>query len=307
MNKVIVTGANGFIGSELVKELTGNGIKVIAVVRSKNSDISKIKELPNLSIVYNDMDDVHSLPDIICDTDIDTCFHLAWVGSFGDERGYYEMQMRNVRYALQMVDVASQIGIKRFVGAGTLAEKDVLNYHGEDGATPNAVSFYGIAKLTAHYMTKTECTKKGIEHIWCYLSNTYAAGSTTNNFVMMASRLMLSGKRASFTSAEQIYDFMYVTDTVRAMRYAAEKGRKNTAYYLGSNAQRPLKEYIKIIRDTIDPAIELFLGDIPFNGKPLPPNAYDGSKLTEDTGFVPAIKFEDGIKKTIEWLRETGV
>lgn len=304
MNKVIVTGANGFIGSELLSELVNNGIGVVAVVQSKNADIEKIKELPNLKIVYCDMDDIHNLPDIVEDRDIDTFFHLAWVGSFGEERSYYEMQMRNVKYAMQAVEMASRMGIKRFVGAGTLAEKDVLNYHGEDGATPNPVSCYGIAKLTAHYMTKTECTRRGIDHIWCYLSNTYAAGSTTNNFVMMASRMMLSGKRASFTSGEQIYDFMYVTDTVKAMRYAAENGKKNTAYYLGSNEQRPLKEYIKIIRDTIDPSIELYLGDIPFNGKPLPAEAYDGTKLERDTGFVPEIKFEDGIKRTVEWLRK---
>lgn len=305
MKKVIVTGANGFIGAELVKELTDHGIRVVAVVRSRNSNISKIKGLPNLTIVFCDMDDIHNLPNLVDDRDIDTCFHLAWAGSFGDERGYYEMQMRNVRYAIQMVEAASQMGIKRFVGAGTLAEKDILNYHGKDGATPNAVSFYGIAKLTAHYMTKTECTRRRIEHVWCYISNTYAAGSTTNNFVMMASRLMLSGQRTSFTSGEQIYDFMYVTDTVRAMRYAAEKGRTNTAYYLGSNDPRPLKEYIKKIRDAINPNIELHLGDIPFNGNPLPLEAYDGKKLANDTGFVPKVSFEDGIRMTVDWLKET--
>ena len=305
MKKVIVTGANGFIGSELLKELIREGIQVIAVVRCENSSITRIKDLPNVSIVYCDMGDIHNLPEIIEDRNIDACFHLAWLGSFGDERGDYEMQMRNVTYALHTIDAISKMGIKRFIGAGTLAEKDVLNYHAEDGAIPNSVSFYGIAKLTAHFMTKTECTRLGIDHIWCYLSNTFAAGSTTNNFVMMASRLMLSGKRASFTAGEQIYDFMYVTDTARALQFAAKYGNKNTAYYLGSNKERKLKEYIKIIRDMIDPDIKLYLGDIPFKGKPLPPEAYDGQKLMHDTGFKPSIDFEEGIKWTIEWLRKT--
>lgn len=305
VKKVIVTGANGFIGAELLKELTSEGIEIIAVVRNRNSRISSIKNLENIDIVYCDMDDIQNLPDLVKDRDIDTCFHLAWDGSFGDERGDYEMQMRNIRYALQVVDVAAKIGIRRFIGAGTLAEKDVLNYHAEDGATPNLVTFYGIAKLTAHFMTKTECTRLGVDHIWCYLSNTYAAGSTTNNFVMMASRLMLSGQRASFTQGEQIYDFMYVTDTVRALRFAAEKGKKNTSYYLGSNKERKLKEYVKIIRDTIDPNIELHFGDVPFNGNSLPSEAYDGSKLMKDTGFEPKIEFEDGIKMTIDWLRKS--
>lgn len=305
MKKVIVTGANGFIGSALLRELSCRGIEVIAVIKGKDSDIGRIKQLSNIKIVYCDMDDIFNLPDLVTDRDVDACFHLAWVGTFGDERSYYEMQMRNIRYAVQTVDAISRIGVKRFIGAGSLAEKDVLNYHGEDGATPNATSYYGIAKIAAHYMTKTECTKRGIEHVWCYLSNTFAVGSTTNNFVMMASRLMLRGERAAFTSGEQIYDFMYVTDTAKAMYYAGEKGTVNTAYYLGSNKQRPLKEYIKIIRDTIDPSIELHFGEIPYNGNSLPVEAYDGKKLADDTGFKPSISFEEGIKKTVEWLKKT--
>ncbi len=305
IKKAIVTGANGFIGSELVNELTKRGVHVIAVVRSRNSNISRIASLAGVDIVYCDMDDIHNLPDLIHDDDIDVCFHLAWTGSYGEERAYYEMQMRNVSYALHIVDTLAKMGVKRFVGAGTLAEKDVLNYHGEDGAVPNAVSFYGIAKLMAHYMTKTECTKLGLDHVWCYLSNTYAAGSTTNNFVMMACKMMLNGERAAFTSGEQMYDFMYVTDTVRAFYYAAEYGKKNSAYYLGSNKPRKLKDYIFAIRDAINPDIILYLGDIPYYGKPLPAEEYDGDKLYRETGFVPEIEFEEGIRKTVAWLRNS--
>lgn len=305
LKKVIVTGANGFIGAELIKELSKRKIKIIAIVRSHNSDISRIEGVPNTRIVYCDMDEIEKLPDIIPDRNIDACFYLAWQGSFGEERACYEMQMKNIMYGLRTVDAIAKMGIKRFIGAGTLAEKDVLNYHALDGATPNAVSFYGIAKMTAHFMTKVECTQLGIEHVWCYLTNTYAVGSTTNNFVLMASRLMLSGERASFTSGEQIYDFMYVTDTVRAIFYAADKGKANTAYYLGSNKPRKLKEYIRIIRDTINPSIKLYLGDIPFNGSPLPLEAYDSQKLAKDTGFMPEIEFEKGIQWTVNWLKET--
>ena len=156
-------------------------------------------------------------------------------------------------------------------------------------------------------MTKTECTKLGVEHIWCYLSNTYGVGNTTNNFINMASRKMLRHERAAFTAGEQIYDFVYITDTVRALFAAAEKGKTNTAYYLGSTEERKLKEYIKIIRDTIDPSIELYLGEIPFNGTPLEREAYDTSKLTNDTGYKPQVGFESGIQKTIDWLRITEI
>lgn len=303
MKKVLITGANGFIGSALLKVLSAEGMKIYAVVRGKSDRSSKIRGLPGVQIVYCKLENIKDLPKLIPDRDLDTCIHLAWEGSFGNARADYKLQLMNIEYTLDLVNVIADMGVKRFVGAGTLAEKDVLSYHADDGATPNSVSIYGIAKVSAHFMSKTECTRLGIEHIWCYLSNTYGVGNTTNNFVNMASRLMLSGKRAAFTSGEQIYDFVYITDTVRAIYAAADKGKKNTAYYLGSTKQRQLKDFIKIIRDTINPSIELYLGEIPFNGKALPDESYDTTKLVHDTGFQPSVFFEDGIKMTVEWLK----
>lgn len=303
MKKVILTGANGFVGSSLIKELSSNGVEVYAIIKDHNEKVDHIKDIPGVKLIYCELSEIANLPDLISDRDIDTCIHLAWAGSFGDGRADYSLQLQNVEYALDTVNAIARMGVKRFVGAGTLAEKDVQNYHPTDGATPNAVSMYGIAKITTHYMTKTECTKLGVEHIWCYLSNTYGIGNTTNNFVNMASRLMLNKKRAAFTAGEQTYDFVYITDTARALYYAADKGVKNTSYYLGSTKQRKLKEYITIIRDTIDPEIPLYLGEIPFNGNPLPAQEYDTTKLIKDTGFHPTISFEEGIVKTVDWLK----
>lgn len=303
MKKVIVTGANGFIGSRLLQELNRERIYTYAVIKDKNENIDSICSLPHIHIVYCSMEQIERLPELILDRDIDTCIHLAWAGSSGAQRADYTVQLQNVQYTMKVVDVLADMRVKRFVGAGTLAEKDVLNYHGMDGATPNAVSIYGIAKITAHYMTKAECTRLGIEHIWCYLSNTYGEGNTTNNFVNMASRIMLEGKSADFTSGEQMYDFVHVEDTVRAICAVADKGRTNTAYYLGSGHERRLKEYIRLIRDAVDPDIELHLGAVPFHGIPLREEAYDASKLAEDTGFRAEIPFEEGIQRTVRWLK----
>lgn len=301
MKKVIVTGANGFIGLELLHELSKESIQVIAVIRNRN--ISKIENIRNVSVVYCELDNIRKIPQIISDRDIDACIHLAWEGSTGDARGNYEIQLLNVKYALDLIDALAEMNIKRFIGAGTLAEKDVLNYHLKDGSSPNVTSIYGVAKISMHFMTKAECSKHGIEHIWCYLSNTYGIGNYTDNFVNFASKIMLMGKRAAFTSCEQMYDFVYVTDTARGIFCAAKSGKKNTAYYIGSTTSQKLKKYVQIIRNTIDPSIKLYFGEIPFYGVSLSTEEFDCSKLITDTGYQPQIKFEEGIQWTIDWLK----
>ncbi|MDO4538740.1 MAG: NAD(P)-dependent oxidoreductase [Coriobacteriales bacterium] len=307
LNKVMVTGATGSIGRELVALLSAAGVETVAIVRENDPGVAAIASLPGVRIVVCEMDDVGKLPDLVLDRDLQVCIHLAWEGSTGADRADYDLQIKNVSRTLDLVGALASMKVGRFVGAGSLAELDVLAYTPTDGATPNAVSHYGSAKLMAHFMSKAECARQGIEHVWCRLANSYGAGSTTNNFVLMASRTMLEGRRAAFTTGEQTYDFMYVSDTARALCACAAKGRPGVAYYLGSGSPRQLREYIVAIRDAVDPAIELHLGEIPFNGRSLPKEAYDAEKLYHDTGFSAHVTFEEGIVRTVAWLREAAV
>lgn len=301
--KMIVTGANGFVGSYLLQTLSAAGNEILAIVRSNKSNVEKIKKIRNVKIFVCDLDCIEQLPNIISERNIDCCIHLAWEGATGIKRGDYNIQLKNIYRTLNLCRVLKKMNIKRFVGIGTLAEKDVNNYIPTDGATPNLVSCYGTAKLSAQYMSKAICSDLGIEHVWCQLSNIYGIGDETNNFINFASKLMLCGERPSFTSGEQMYDFVYVSDIAEGIYAAAKKGEKNTVYYIGSGNPQILKNFIIQIRDCINQNIHLYLGEKKFNGVCLPDREFDCSKLINDTGYLAKISFEEGIKMTIDWLK----
>ena len=301
MKGAIVTGANGFVGGWLVRELSQQGVRTYAVVRdSKKAD--KIRDLPGVEIVNCDMNSLAELPETVKDSP-EVFYHLAWSGSTGAARADYALQFQNAKWTLDAVNAAKALGCKRFVGAGTLAEMDVNAYSPLDGSTPNGVSCYGAAKIAAHLMSKAECNTQGVEHLWAYLSNTYGVGNYTSNFVNFASKTMLTGQPANFTSGEQPYDFVYVSDTARGLFYIGDKGKANYAYYIGSTKPRKLKDYVCAIRDAIDPSIQLNLGAVPFNGVRQPASVFDCTKLVEDTGYRPEVPFEEGIRTTVDWLR----
>lgn len=303
MKTAIVTGANGFVGGALLRELTDRKIRVYAVVKDEREDISAIKDLEGVEIVYCEMDELKTLPEKVTG-EPEVFFQLAWAGSTGPARADYALQLKNARWTLDAVNTAKELGCKRFVGAGTLAEMDVNAYSPLNGSTPNAVSCYGVAKIAAHLMSKAQCGALGIDHLWAYLSNTYGIGNYTSNFVNFASKTMITGKPADFTAGEQPYDFVYVSDIAQGLFCIGDKGRKNYAYYIGSTHPAKLKEFIQAIRDEIDPNITLNLGAIPFNGVQQPAEVFDCSALVEDTGYQPRVAFQDGIKITVKWLRE---
>lgn len=303
MRTVIITGANGFIGTWLVKKMVQEGHNVIAVIKDEQEKIIEIENIEGVTIVYCDMKNISQLKSMVEDMEIDTFYHLAWIGTSGELRANYELQLLNAKYTCDAVHAAYDIGCKRFVGAGSLAEYDCLNYSPLDGATPNVTANYAVAKIAAEYMSKAECSKLGIEHVWGIFSNIYGVGNKTNNFVNFASKLMLEGKRASFTDGMQNYDFVYISDFIEGLYLLGKYGKTNYSYFIGSGKSRTMKEYIIAIRDAISDDIELFFGEIPFNGVSLNKEQLSCDKLMKDTGYMPKIDFEEGIKMTVGWLR----
>ncbi len=299
MRKALVTGANGFIGSALVRELLAHGIEVIAVVRKNRNHIPE-----NVRGIECDLANFCRLPEMISDRDIDVVYHMAWSGSSGTLRSDYSLQLENAKYTCDMVKIADAMQIRRFVGAGTLAQIDCDSYISQNGSIPNPVSCYGSAKIAAQYMSKSVANSIGLDHVWCFISNTYGVGNAAMNFVDMAIQRMLKGERSAFTDGEQNYDLVYVSDTICGLYLCGKYGKNNHSYYIGSGEPRKLKEYIKIIRDAVNPDIPIYFGEIPFRGVTLPLEKYNIETISRDTGYNPKIKFEDGIIKTVQWLRE---
>ena len=299
MKRAIVTGASGFIGSALVRELSARGVRVLALVRERRK-AEELSELPSVEVAEWDM---ARLPERL-DGSADVFFHLAWQGAYGRSRADYELQLLNAKWTIDAVNAAHAAGCGRFVGAGTLAELEAVNYTPLDGSVPDAASSYGVAKIAAHYMSKAECNRLGMEHLWAYIPNTYGAGNYTPSFINMTVRTMLAGLPGNFTAGTHMYDFVYVDDTVRGLYCIGSQGRPNCSYYIGSMQARPLRSFVQMIRDEIDPSIRPNFGAVPFHGVSHEASVFDCSKLMADTGYCPQVPFEQGIQKTIAWLRQ---
>ena len=122
--------------------------------------------------------------------------------------------------------------------------------------------------------------------------------------VMSGIYAMLKGERPKYTKGEQMWDYLHCDDAARAFRLAAEKGRDGAVYCVGSGHVRPLREYIEIIGRYTNPDMELLFGEVPYYDKQVMYLCADISELTADTGFVPEISFEQGIKQTVKWCKD---
>ncbi len=302
IRSAIIAGPTGAVGTALCRLLTTKGIKVYAVVRPDSKRIEHLKEINEVEIIPCDASELSTLPSLLPE-EADAFFHLAWAKTVGAGRNDMTAQVKNIQYTLDACRAAKALGCSVFVGAGSQAEYGRV----DDALTPETPCFpengYGMAKLCAGQMSRTECGALGIDHVWPRLLSVYGPHDGAGSMVSSVTRALLKGEKPSLTAGKQIWDFLYADDAAEALYRMAAYGKNGAIYPLGSGKARPLKEYIEILRDAIDPALPLGFGEVAYSPLQVMHLEADLTALQEDTGFEPQTDFESGIRKTIDWVR----
>lgn len=304
MKRAIVTGATGMIGWNLIKYLVGKDIEVLAIVNPASTRKGYISGCKYVTIIESDLKDLMQIP---IEKHYDYFFHLGWKGTHGNAREDLYMQEENVRNSLIAADFAYKAGCSVFVGAGSQAEygsgyRQKLN--GNLPARPE--TGYGIGKYMAGIMTGKRCHQLGIRHVWVRILSVYGPGDGMHTMVMSGIRKMLDGVSPDYTKGEQQWDYLYVKDAVEALYLLAEYGMDQKVYCLGSGKARPLREYIMDIRDLVNPDLKVKIGALPYPENQVMYLCADIVELEQDIGFTAKTPFVDGIRETIQWLREKG-
>lgn len=296
----LLTGPTGAIGVALCELLLRENAIVYAVVRPDSPRKSALPE--GVRVVECDLTQLSCLPELLPNVRADAFFHLAWASTIGAGRNDMDAQIRNVQSTIDACRAAKALGCSVFVGAGSQAEYGRCDY----ALTPETPCFpengYGMAKLCAGQMSRVECEKLGIVHIWPRILSVYGPHDGKNAMIPQVIRTLLAGKKPALTAGEQVWDYLYAEDAARALFALAHSGRDGEVYPLGSGNARPLREYIELLRDTIDPALPLGFGEVPYGEMQVMHLEADLSALKKDTGFVPETPFQTGIRETIDWI-----
>lgn len=302
MKRIVVTGPTGAIGIALIEHCIQQNVEVYALCRRGSKRRERIPKHPLVHVVECNLEEMRNLTTADIPT-MDVFYHLGWDATIGDGRNDMYLQLKNVQYTLDATELADRLGCQAFVGAGSQAEYGRFqgNLNGQTPTFPE--NGYGIAKLCAGQMSRVQCQKHGIKHIWTRILSVYGPYDSEKTMIYTTIQKLLNGERPLLTKGEQKWDYLYCEDAARALFLLGERGKTNKIYCIGSGMAIPLIKYIQILRDKINPKAELGIGEIPYGAKQVMYLCADISELTEDTGFLPKVSFDEGIENTIQWMK----
>lgn len=296
MNTAVITGPTGAIGTALCQKLLNEGVKVMAVCRKNSARADRIPE--GVQKIFCDLSELSQLAGMAGEADV--FYHFAWADTIGAGRNDMYSQTANIRYTLDAVRAAKALGCECFIGAGSQAEYGRHN----ELLTPDTPCFpengYGMAKLCAGQMSRKMCADMGIRHIWPRILSVYGPYDGERTMISSVISSLLEKNEPELTAGTQMWDYLFSYDAADALYLMWKKGKDGAIYPLGSGNVRPLREYIEMLRDCIDPSLPLGLGKVPFGSGQVMFLGADISTLKSDLGFEPSYDFKEGIRLTAD-------
>lgn len=306
-NNVMITGADGFIGNNLCKYLAQNGFRVYAIVRKNSINRYKIEDIGDITIIESELYDIDYISKMVPKNFL-ALIHLAWCGVEPESRNSFTEQRVNIDLINYAVNLANTIHARRFLFPGSTFEYIYYGLKINKDAKPSPQDLYGATKIAGRYYAQVLCNKFEIDYIYLVISGIYAPDRNDNNVINYTINKLINGQKPSLTKLEQLWDYVYIDDVVAAIEAIMTKGRRNGFYTVGHGDNWPLLKYINIIRDYINPDLELGIGDIPYNDDVMPMSCVDISDLINDTGYAPKVDFETGISivinKRMEYMKK---
>ena len=298
--KIIISGATGMIGRAIVCRKIQDGDEVTCIVHRNTKRLSNLPDSERLKVLECNLDEYGSLS---LDESYDVFIHLAWDATSGAGRDDADLQMRNIQYTLDAVHLAHRLGCRKFIGAGSQAEYGIQSSPLTGDLAVNPQSGYGIAKFASGKLAMMLCRSLGMESNWVRILSVYGPGQGKQTLIAYLIDCIQSGQTPDLTPCEQTWDYLYSEDAAEAILRIADSGVNGKVYPLGSVCGRHLADYIRDLRDAVNPNVELGFGRKEYYPHQPMYLLADISELTRDTGWKPVTSFSEGIRKTLEKSR----
>ena len=246
--RYVVTGAAGFIGSQLADALAGAGHEVVGVDCFTDFYDAAEKEANASGLDVRRLD----LAEETLELDgVDGVFHLAaqaGVRSFGDVFPLYVR--RNVIATQRVLEAASAAGVRVVLASSSSVYGEAESYPTPEDAEPRPISPYGITKLACEHLARAYAAGFGADAVVLRYFTVYGPRQRPDMFFRRVCDALLDGSTFEiYGSGEQSRSFTYVADAVAATIAAMERAPAGAVYNVGGGDEASMLEAIALLEE----------------------------------------------------------
>jgi nucleoside-diphosphate-sugar epimerase len=293
---VLVTGASGFLGTNLCRRLVADGARVHGVSRAR-------RDPSDTGIVWwqRDMEHLATVRSLFAEVRPDIVYHLS-----GDVNAAPELRLVISTFhslltsTVNVLTTAEELRCRRVILVGSLEEPTA------DARTIIPASPYGAAKLgvAAYGGMFHRLFRTPVVTLRTYM--TYGPGQAPWKLIPSTILALLEARAPKLSSGQRELDWVYVEDVVEAfLRAGYLPGLEGETLELGSGSLVPIRDLVRQIIAQVGVPIEAHFGALP--DRPAEPaRVADVVHTYAKLGWRAAVPLEDGIRRTVAWLRNSG-
>lgn len=286
MKTILVTGANGFLGSHLVRALLDDGYRV-AILKRTTSKLDRIEEYVNQIAMFNIEDGVDT-PFNVMGT-IDAVIHTATsYGRHGETP--YQIFEANTAFPLRLMENAVSNGTDLFINTDTILDRFINHY---------ALSKSHFAEWGRQFASSGKIAFANIR-----LEHMYGPGDDATKFTTHVIRSCVTNvPQLNLTPGEQRRDFIYIDDVVvgymQLLRSLDAKKHEYSQFDLGSGKAVTIRQFVETVHRITCSTTKLNFGALPYRNNEIMSSEADISTF-QSLGWECKTSLEEGIRRTIK-------
>lgn len=304
MKRVLVTGAAGFVGANLVRRLLSLGHDVYALIRP-NSNTWRLSGVESDLILRSiHLEDEASVRDLVKETRPDWIFHLAAHGAYPSQRDLRQMISTNFVGTVNLVESCADEGFEVFVNTGSSSEYGLKESptRETDDLQPN--SFYAVTKAAGSLYCSFVGRSRGLRIVTLRLYSVFGPYEEPTRLIPVVLIHGFHGSLPPLVDPEISRDFVYTEDVEEAYLRAAlaEEIESGEIFNVGSGSQTSLEEVVDVAREAFQLAEEPRWGSMNPRSWDTSTWVADIARIKERLDWEPRNTFKDGFKKFAHWL-----
>lgn len=303
--RVLITGANGFIGSHVVQRMVQEKALVSVIVR-ESSDLWRIEELKkDIDIHLVDLRDSLSIDQYMKQIKPDFIFHVGAYGVDSRQKDYYTAASTNIMGTMNLLNSLKDIGCKKFINVGTCMEYGDKQEIIQENSYLEPDSIYGSTKASATIIAHQIAAENNINIVTLRPFGIFGEKEGSHKFFPYIILSILEDKEVNLTPCEQYRDYCYIENIMDGFVLAAEnEAVKNEIFNIGSGEIFKLKHFVDIIYKEVGQKKEPNYGALAYRKNEVWRQQPDTTKIKSLLNWEPKVSLDEGIKRTINWYQE---